>query len=624
VGVQLVDSDDAIVVPEDLQGRRRSFAWLTVALFVALCVGTLVIDLAWPAPLVKPIGAEAVREAELERRAKFSDGSLAQLTDRRLRRRSRVRLSAGSPYALALYRWLNFTHGDAFAGKDGWLFHHSRTGAGHSRVDVQKRVRLGTSLLAGLSLRLAALGSQLTFMPIPRKELTCVDRIPPAIDANTWADPYLLEVLGELRVRHVDLTKAWTAAQPTQELYCRAGSHWTAEAQRIAAEDVARTIGKRVEPQLRRTRIELADPGVPDVDVLIAAGVEASTARAFAKLGENDYYEVNRIKNGKPAFLLNPVKRAEVAIVGTSFTAKLIFGRLLAHAIDGQVALVSAGGSECFTQFAQLLEMRENKPPPHVIFEGPAAYVLFMPFPPSSFDVLPAKLGAPAHVPLLPFGFKRDAKGQLALELSAARTNINALEKDALFQDGTGWAHARLRGVPGPDGVRVTIVTSDTQRVYDWPAGLTELYLPVPALATRPQNVSIGFSARGGGPGSLVLESADLVALGNPPLHRFASVAPSNAVELAPLPAKVTAQRVGLVLRVHQPAKNVGATTATLSITSNNDLVLERELVLREGVTTVVLDASELLGRDQLRFRLECATRPVGVQEGMLLGLGQP
>ncbi|MBL8803991.1 MAG: hypothetical protein JNN27_18445 [Planctomycetes bacterium] len=622
--MQLVDSDDAIVVPEDLEGRRRSLAWLTVALFLALCVGTLAIDLAWPAPLVKPIGAEAVREAELERRAKFSDGSLAQLTERRLRRRSRVRLSAGSPYALALYRWLNFTRGDAFAGKDGWLFHHSRTGAGHSRVDVEKRVRLGASMVAGLSLRLAALGSQLTMMPIPRKELTCVDRIPTTIDANTWADPYLLEVLGELRVRHVDLTKAWTAAQPTQELYCRAGSHWTAEAQRIAAEDVARAIGKRVDPQLRRTRIELAEPSTPDIDMLVMAGVEVDVARAFATPGENDNYEVRWIKSGKPAFLLNPVKRAEVAIVGTSFTAKLIFGRLLAHAIDGQVSLVSAGGSECFTQFAQLLERRENKPPPHVILEGPAAHMLFMPFPPSSFDVLPVKLGAPAHVPLLPFGFKRDAQGQLALELSAARININALEKDALFQDGAGWAHARLRGVPGPDGVQVTLVTSDTQRTYEWPAGLNELFLPVPALATRPQNVIVGFSARGGGAGSLVLQAADLVALGNPPLHRFAPTARSNAVELSALPAKVTAQRVGLVLRVHQPAKDVGATTATLSITSNSDLVLKRDLVLREGVTTVLLDASELLGRDQLNFRLECADRPIGLQDGMLLGLGQP
>jgi hypothetical protein len=623
VGVQLVDSDDAIVVPEDLQGRRRSLAWLTVALFALVCFGTLAVDVAWPAPRLVPIGGEAAREAALERNAKFSDGTLAALTDRRLRMTSRVRRWIATPYALGLHQHLNYTHGDVFTGSEGWLFQHTRTCAIWNEPVLRERLELHASMLASLALRLAALDCRLIVMPVPRKEVICAARIPDSIEMHAWAEPYVLASLRRRGVAQIDLADVWARAQSTEALYFRTGSHWTPEAERLAAEELARETGERVDPELRRTALVSTPTTQPDVDLLAIAGVEISVARASAPPGDYIAHRVLWKSNGVQAFFRNGPIRADYAVVGTSFTSNRMMWRLLAHAVDKPVALLSEGGGEPARQFFRLLEKRAGKPPRHLVYEIPMHLMLQMP-PPASFESLASKLAVAAHTELIGFSYQGLKDGRLQLELTPARRDLGALHRSELFQDGSGWTHVRLRGSPGPEGVRVILRTSDTVREYDWPSELKELFVPVPALAMRSQDVLVSFAARAGASARLTLDSAHVVALGERALHRFSAAAPAAIVELTPLTTRLEARRVALVLKLSQPATKVGMTTATFLAYSGQQLVWRRDLVLREGVTTVVLDASELLGRDELSFRLECPTRPVGLTEGMLLGLGQP
>lgn len=614
---RLVGPDDVILVPEDATGARRVLALLTLLVFLGVCVGTLVIDVAWPAPRAIAIGAELERERALEANARFRDGSLAAHTERGMRMTSRVRRTVASPYALWLYQQLGYTHGEIVPGKEGWLFSRGRTAAGFRDEGLRSHLDTALGLLAALSRRLEDAGSRLVVLPIPRKELVAQEFLPTGLDIKPWVEGFVVEGLRARGVDVVDLAQAWKDRAPA-ELYHVAGSHWTSEAEWLSAQAVARAIGREVDVDQRSTELVVQPVAPPEWDLLTMAGVDVEQARAAANTGELPLHQVLRRGTATRAMTKNPIAQAQIAVVGTSFTAERGFWRLLSHVIDEQIARASELGGEPSRSLVTLLSARDGVPPPVVVFELPI-HMLFVGAPFPGLDALTSQLPAPPHVELAelrqPPGLK-----QAQSRLSAARTLVALWPAEILAHDGWGDVLLRLRRTANDAALQVHLRLGRHWRSYTWRSGESELYLPVVGADTLSAPEMNLFASAVTGSAALDLAGADLVARGTRVGDEIAQVVAKESAGVWRAPLKSTsADRDALVLRVVQPDAEAGAVRARLVARRAGEVVFSREFRVRTGETLAVLELPEAARAADAELAVECDERLIVVKSGFAL-----
>lgn len=622
----LVGADDEIVVPEDLVGARRALAAAIVALFLATCVATLVVDVVWPAPKQIAIGAELERENALARDARFLDGTLAAHTERRLRMTSRVRRTVASPYALWLYQALGYTHGEIIAGKQGWLFSEGRTALGYQRSALEWQVDSCVVLLSSLERRLAAHGVRLVVMPIPRKEVVCAEFLPRGLDPHAWVGPRLIDGLRARCVETVDLAAAWSAAELEHPPYHVAGSHWTSEAESVAAEATARELGVWVPPQDRSTQLIWAAGSAPEWDLLTMAGVDVQVAREAVDSGWLKQHQVLDTSTRTPVLPSAPIDSAEIAVVGTSFTAERGFPRLLSHFANEPVAKLSELGGEPSRSLVKLLEARGGVLPRTIVFELPT-HMLFSGGPFPGLAGLYGALPTPAHRALLPLRTFDSARAQLDA-LTHRPVAIALLARGLLAYDGQGLAQVLLRGKPGAEGVLVTLRTGSINRAYVWPAGAAEFVAPLLTDRMSWGETHVLVSAVGAA-ASLEFTGAETIALASRVEHSFGEVVARQSsgvwrATFAPRLAALQRHGAGLMLRAVQPDAKVGAVEASLVARAGDIELLRRTFQMRAGETRVVVDLCELAGRDGLSLSLECESHRVVVKSAEIVAIETP
>ncbi len=618
----LVGPDDVILVPEDAAGGRRALAWLTVLLLFVVCVGTLVVDAVWPAPRPMAMGAEFEREQRLEANARFSDGTLAAHTEHVMRMTSRVRSTVASPYALWLYQKLGYTHGEVIPGKQGWLFSRGRTANEYSTEGLRAHLEVALAHLAALARRLEASGSRLVVMPIPRKEVACREQMPRGYDTRAWVETTVVDGLIERGVAVVDLNQAW-ANRPAAELYHVAGSHWTGEAEWLAAQATARTLGREVEPARRSTELSV-QPGAPaEWDLLTMAGVDVKAAQAAIDTRRAPFHQVQEKLTRQRGMNGNPLADAEVVVVGTSFTADRNFSRLLSHVIDEQVAKLSQMGGEPSRSLVALLTERNGVPPPIVVFELPI-HMLFVGAPFPGIDALTAQLPAPPQVELAPMRQLEGHKAALA-QLGSARVVAATWPAGLLAHDGWGDVLLRLRRGSSEHPLQVHLRLERQWRSYTWRAGESELCVPVAGAGTlnAPELNLLASTAENRV--SLELVGADLVARGT----RFGEAIEQTVsnqvggVWRAPLPSHA-AEADTLFLRVVQPDPKASATRARLVARRGEQVILSREFHVRIGETMAVLDLGPAARAADVQLAVECDELRIVVKSGFGLRNERP
>ncbi len=614
---RLVGPDDVILVPEDATGARRMLALLTLVVFFAVCIGTLVVDIVWPAPRPIAIGAELERERALEANARFLDGSLATHTEREMRMSSRVRRTVASPYALWLYQQLGYTHGEIVSGRDGWLFSRGRTAASFRDEGLRSHLDNALGLLAALSRRVEDAGSRLVVLPIPRKEFVAQEFLPTGLDVKPWVEAYVVDGLRERGVEVVDLAQAWKDRAPA-ELYHVAGSHWTSEAEWLSAQAVARVLGREVDADQRSTELVVQPVAPPEWDLLTMAGVDVEQARAAVNTGGLPLHQVLERGTATRAMSENTIGKAQIAVVGTSFTAERAFWRLLSHVIDEQIARASELGGEPSRSLVTLLSARDGVPPPIVVFELPI-HLAFVGAPFPGLDALTSRLPTP---PLVELAELRQPPGlkQAQSRLSPARTLVALWPAEILAHDGWGDVLLRLRRTASDAALRMHLRVGSQWRSYTWRAGESELCLPVVGADTLNAPEMHLFASAVSGNAALDLAGADLVARGTRVGDEIAQVVAKDSAGVwrAPLTSNA-AGGDALVLRVVQPEAEAGAVRARLVARRADEIVFSREFRVRTGETLAVLELPEAARAPDVELAVECDERRIVVKSGFAL-----
>jgi len=614
---RLVGADDVILVPEDLVGGRRVLAFATSLLFVLVCVATLVVDVTWPVPKPRLVGAELTNERAAEAAAKFSDGSLAAHVERSLRMTSRVRRTFGSPYALALYQLVGAVHGDALAGRDGWLFMHGRTSEAFDDAEALKLRDELVCTITAIARRVEALGTQMVVLPVPRREVWCAEHLPVGLDARPEIDSGLVEQLRARGVTVVDLLSSWPKDPDAPPMYFKVGSHWTIDGELAAAEATARAAGLWKPEDQRRSQLISATGASEEFDLLTMAGVDYDLAKASIPRGTRTAHRVvQKVDDGA-----SEPENAELVVVGTSFTAERTFTSLLSHFCDEPAATTSEPGGEPSRSLLNLVRRRNGKLPRTIAFEVPVHMAFQRPQSPA-LDALLAALPTPECVAVAPMRIRQPSLPQLD-KLGRTAVPLAVTLANTLPTDGDGSAHIRLRGKPGENGVLVAVRTGTMNRNYFWPHGVEEYIAPIFALGESAPEVQVLVSAPRG-PSRLEFQSAEIVAFGTP-MHAFEPLVATQrdgiwVAALAPAPNTLEIAQPVLSLRFVQPSAEAGDVAASIVARRAGQVVWRRDFTARPGESNGVFDLRALGSLADCSLTLECSRTRLVVKAAEILG----
>jgi len=467
--------------------------WLVRGIFVMVCAGTGVIDVLAPVPLPELVGAERSVEERLRRSARIADGTVARLSERHLRLRSRVRQVVTPEYGFALYRWLHEVRPDVIYGKDGWLFIRSR--ALPRRVMDDTALSLVASQIAVISHRMADFGSQLVMVPIPRKAVLCANRLPSWCDSQIHVDSVFIAKLQENGVLCVDLLAALRASTAAPYYYMR-GSHWTDESRIVAAEEICRVAGILTTSNSRSTRIEPLRPGREDYDNLEFGGVVPNQRikRFLARTTSPRYRVVTTSPVPEEARAIE--ERCHPVLVGTSFSRGLLHD-LLHHYSQLSIERHAERGGIPLDTFASILERSRGSSgmgdlPDMVILELPLHEILEGLE--SEISSLLGLLQSPRVIRLPGGSFIEIAddlrEGHILRQRQVAMLTVR---RGRLAHMATGSLGVRFAGsLTGGDAL-VDADTGSGRTTVRWTAGQGSLIVPL--LGTRPSE-SLRISVR--------------------------------------------------------------------------------------------------------------------------------
>ncbi|QDV08958.1 hypothetical protein Poly30_45140 [Planctomycetes bacterium Poly30] len=354
-----------LIEPDQAVGRQPVRAFVAaVFLAVLVCTGAAEVLFA-PEPL-QLVGQERRDQLAAESDLELWDGSLARAVETDFRLRGRVRRWLAPYWAAAMLKLGDTPNRDVIVGKDSWLFLRERV-----VLDPEQRLTGHEHLanLYGLVRRsLAANGSELICVPLPRKASTCVERLPDGIDPGLDYDPLVVRALRRRGVTTVDVAPAWIELTP-EETYLPFDSHWAFPA-RLAYVKAIRSQATSLPTNTSPIEIRELDERTYQSSLRFA-GVDRGHPA-------NDWFEVV----SSPALELLPPGLeqqidsreigSEILHVGTSFSALFWVRALLAQELQARVEDASQPGQMPLISLQNtILPRSPDSIPPFVISEFP-------------------------------------------------------------------------------------------------------------------------------------------------------------------------------------------------------------------------------------------------------------
>lgn len=492
----------------------RTASLLAMGCFAVVLFGTLVVDVVAPVTPPRVYGHEAEREARLRTEARFSDGTLATLIERDLRKKSRVRRVVMDRWAGLLYRYLRWTKPPVVCGPDGWLFVEDRILAGGSNPD--REIRWTGAVLAALERRFTALGHEILIMPVPRKASMVPQHLPKGYDARPELDDRLMSELLRRKLNVVDIRA--DLFRLGDDACHMLGSHWTDEAQLAAARAVAARLGAPPRGPEVQFRSSAASRFGIDTDLLKMAGVLGSNQvpPEAARKSIQTFIGTRRLD-----WQDGPEKPGPVALLGTSFSVDpRCFRRYLTALLGVDVWNGSRGGvasGEVLTDFEALGAFS-----PVVIMEAPLPQ--FLSDAHSHFGNETFTRRAPKSILRLRSAKRTELKAPLGEEFTLAKARaVFDIPAGRLAHTGDGVVGIRLKGTISTK-TYVFFKSFGLGRLrYIWRPGVHSIVIPFLDLGPAGRRTRISLGPEGSSPVSIKLDAVELVL----------EVAPQPVVELA-------------------------------------------------------------------------------------------
>ena len=319
--------DGLIEAPETFGGGKLVLC-LVLLVFIGATVGTGAVDLLHPRKLPKLEGDEKTRDEEVRAAANLLDGSLARLIENDLRQKSRVRRKVHEPYSWFLYSYFGEAK-QVIVGRDGWLF-----------LDVRARPVLtnaasvadrSANQVAALDRLLHSYGTKLVAAPVPRKSVVLEEHLPRGVDPVREIEEMLVEGLRSRGVPAADMLAAFAGTDP-RLLFHFGDSHWTSDAEILAAEEVAEAGGFRIPPEERDTELRTLEDATLGLDLFRWIGAHIDGQTPELQVHRRDKYDVYRKgENGRKVQRKNPEEVGKIALAGTSYSARRSLPVYLTH-----------------------------------------------------------------------------------------------------------------------------------------------------------------------------------------------------------------------------------------------------------------------------------------------------
>ncbi|MFT7486388.1 MAG: hypothetical protein ACI9F9_002243 [Candidatus Paceibacteria bacterium] len=321
----------------------RTIALLVLVVFVLSIYGTGVLDTLYRTDGAKLIGAELDRQKKTRANADLWDGSLARLIEDDFRERSRVRSIVLPTYAYLQFVHLGEVSGNLLIGPDSWMFLEHRI----SLSPLSDKTLAGSlrNVVIAVDRRTAGNGVDLTVLPIPRKSYVARGQLPAGVDGRHLLDDLLIDGLLLSGVGTVDLRETFTTDDP-REIYFKLDTHWTPNAARLAAQEMARVAGLLVEPDQRLGELGRKlpkDRGKGGFASLRSIGVNPKRADLTPmNLREPSFSDVQFPLPEAKRFALHESDK-RFALAGTSFSRQEDLAKVFSHYV-GEV--IFDGGRE--------------------------------------------------------------------------------------------------------------------------------------------------------------------------------------------------------------------------------------------------------------------------------------
>ncbi|MEO1695856.1 MAG: hypothetical protein AAFU73_01085 [Planctomycetota bacterium] len=303
-----------------------------------LILGTLAVDVVYPAPKAK-LGRAAALDAQARlQNASFADGSLASYVADQLRARSRTQFATVPFWSAALLRWGRHGNEGVVVGKDDWLFLRPRT-----TIPPEMRAA-GAGLIAAytaaMERRLAAHGADYAPALLPRKAVIAREAVPRGIDVYDRFERDLEAAMERRGVGYVPLLDRWLDLAP-EAVYRTTDTHWD--------------LGGRV-AFAKALRERFQDHAMPKLDVPFKIAAFESQSDLLGRLGVRGVDAALRIVKQRPhhsayinqaalygALGGSPTDRV-IAQVGTSFTKTHDLGGVVSYVLGRHAYVVGYGG----------------------------------------------------------------------------------------------------------------------------------------------------------------------------------------------------------------------------------------------------------------------------------------
>jgi len=477
-GAAAVDLTDAsaerglIEAPETF-GAGSGLRFGVIALFLATIVGTLAVDSISPMPRPKLIGSERRQVARTRAAASIWDGSRARLIENDMRVRSRVRDWLVPPFSWFLYTKLSEGK-DIIVGEDGWLFLHSRARAPVSEAAVG--AACVANQFAALGRLLHSRGTQLVALPIPRKAVMLEELLPRGVHPVGELDRQVVGALEARGVLTVDLQAAYAEEDP-KSLFHFGDSHWTVEAELIAAEELARVLGIYQEPDERESELRVSKNEALGLDLFAWIGVDAQAVAApWVQQYRHDMYRVFRRDDGTQVKRNNPRELGRIAIVGTSFTARrsmVVFTRHVSGEHIWNAAMPGEGPMGPLRRF--LSNLQGAAWPEILVVEFPVHLILSQRGMPSVAHIL----GTWTDVDQTTIVGAESWSSTDGVDRAGTWTRIASLPRGRLAHTADGTVSVRLTAAVPPGRCEVQLYCGGVKLEYPWHDDRTQVVMPL-------------------------------------------------------------------------------------------------------------------------------------------------
>lgn len=346
---------DAVPLIEVDQQSR--LAKVLAGVSILILVSTAVVDRLWPAELPRLVGEEKAEYGKAQRSKNWRDGSMARWIAKDLVSQSRTRLSLAPWWSMALLALGDSGRRDLIIGDDGWLFLRRRVEL--TEAELSGAPTLAVNMLLALRRRFALHGSELRFLPVPRKAVVGAARLPEGIPSHRAFDEEIVARLQGAGAPTVDLLEAWRELAP-EECYLKLDTHWARGGQEAAVRAVASQF-----PDLRGElgAVELVWKEEPGPAALLRFAGFYKGYPAWDRMANETMARAHLKAEALAARLGRRDYRGFTAVAGTSFSRGLPFVPLLIAELEAPVEDASESGASFVRPLGTLLGRRAGGDP---------------------------------------------------------------------------------------------------------------------------------------------------------------------------------------------------------------------------------------------------------------------